>query len=190
MELLEKLGTRKSKRSYGVFVCSCCGSTVERELTAGKKQKTCGCQRSVIHGYARNKTTLLYFVWAAMRRRCSKPTHKGFHRYGGRGIKICEEWQDVGIFIDWALANGWQQALQIDRINNDGDYEPTNCRFVTLTANSHNRSTTKLSNESVVEIRRIGQSGILSQNELSKMFGVCRATICMVLKGHIWKGIT
>jgi hypothetical protein len=76
-----------------------------------------------------------------MIQRCENPRHVGWHRYGGRGISICPEWRSSRkAFFDWALANGYQHGLQIDRINNDGNYEPANCRFVTRSVNSQNRS--------------------------------------------------
>ena len=65
-----------------------------------------------------------------MQERCSKPYCLNYKDYGARGISVCEEWNSPTIFIEWCLDNGWQSHLQIDRINNDGNYEPKNCRFV------------------------------------------------------------
>jgi hypothetical protein len=77
------------------------------------------------------RETLAQMYWN-MIYRCYEPRHKSFHRYGGRGIGVCDEWRDDGKekFIAWALANGWQRALQLDRRDNDADYSPANCRFV------------------------------------------------------------
>lgn len=75
-----------------------------------------------------------------MRQRCYNPNNPRYYRYGGRGITICEEWKNLNNFIEWALSNGWVEGLQIDRINNDGNYTPDNCRFVTNKQNSRNRN--------------------------------------------------
>jgi hypothetical protein len=83
----------------------------------------------------------LYTVWACMRDRCNRKKNSGYHRYGGRGIRICEEWNDFQVFFYWATTNGWQEGLTIDRRDNDGNYEPSNCRFTTYTIQANNKST-------------------------------------------------
>ena len=85
------------------------------------------------HGGAR---TRLYDCWAAMKSRCSNPKHPNYHRYGGRGITVCPEWQTFPPFRDWALSHGYTDELTIDRVNNDGNYEPANCEWVTQSENS------------------------------------------------------
>lgn len=80
-----------------------------------------------------------------MKERCYNPNSKSYHRYGGRGIKVCDEWlNDHDAFVQWALENGYSDGLAIDRIDNNGDYCPENCRFVTLKKNNQNRCTSKL----------------------------------------------
>ena len=72
--------------------------------------------------------------------RCYQRSHKAFERYAGRNIGVCDEWRhDYSGFMSWALANGYDPALQIDRIDNDGNYEPSNCRWVTPRAQQNNR---------------------------------------------------
>ena len=78
----------------------------------------------------------LYRVWSSMRNRCRNPNSQKWHRYGGRGIKICSEWGDYAVFREWAIGTGYRKGLTIDRINNDGNYEPDNCRWVTKSVNS------------------------------------------------------
>ncbi len=83
----------------------------------------------------------IYEVWKSMVRRCTCPTHKSFHRYGARGITVCEEWLTFQNFYDWSVNNGYQRGLQLDRQNNDIGYCPENCCFVTPKVNANNRST-------------------------------------------------
>jgi hypothetical protein len=89
--------------------------------------------------------TRLYSIWTSMKTRCFNKNHNRYKYYGGRGIKICDEWFDFTPFRDWAVNNGYQEglSLQIDRIDNDGDYTPINCRFVSRREQSRNRSNTK-----------------------------------------------
>lgn len=86
----------------------------------------------------------LYHIWWSIRGRCYNPKHVSYHSYGARGIKICDEWLDYANFREWALSNGWNESLQIDRIDNDCDYCPENCRFVTPKQNCNNRRNNRL----------------------------------------------
>lgn len=133
------------------WICKCdCGTEkayMPYKLIKGKT-KTCGCGKvercrvmtdkyRVKHG---GKKTRLYNIWHGMKQRCQSPTNKDYVNWGGRGIKVCEEWStDFGAFRDWSLANGYADDLTIDRINNDGNYEPSNCRWVTLKEQAQNR---------------------------------------------------
>lgn len=86
----------------------------------------------------------LFNVWQTMKSRCENKNRKKYKDYGGRGIKVCDEWQEAINFVSWALQNGYKKGLQIDRINVNGDYEPNNCRWVTPKENARNRRNTKL----------------------------------------------
>lgn len=100
------------------------------------KSHSCGCyniekikERMTTHGYCYHP---LYNIWTLMKKRCYNENDEYYYVYGGRGIKVCDEWlHNPEIFIEWALDNGWSKGLQIDRENNDGNYEPSNCRFAT-----------------------------------------------------------
>lgn len=90
-----------------------------------------------IHNF---KNTKLYYVWNTMKQRCVNPNVTRYKRYGGRGISVCEEWKKSFLaFHTWANAAGYKQGLTIDRIDNDGDYKPSNCRWVTNLENRRNR---------------------------------------------------
>ena len=129
------------------WICKCdCGKLVEvdgKSLRNGNT-KSCGClqkdrvrQSNKTHGL---RKTRLYNIHADMRRRCDNPNRHAYQRYGGRGIKVCEEWMNnFQAFYDWAMSNGYKEGLQIDRIDNDGDYTPENCRWVTTKENNNNR---------------------------------------------------
>ena len=81
----------------------------------------------------------IHGIWRGMKQRCQNPNCHSYKNYGGRGINICDEWLDFENFYEWALSSGYQDELQIDRINNDGNYEPSNCRWVTPKENARNK---------------------------------------------------
>lgn len=92
------------------------------------------------HGY---RHTRLYRIWTQIKTRCNNSNYEHFNRYGGRGIKICNEWsEDFSKFKDWAIQNGYDENLEIDRIDNDGNYEPDNCRWQSRVVQVRNRSNT------------------------------------------------
>lgn len=107
--------------------------------------ESCGCIRRENTGILSYKHGLrnerLYQTWCNMKSRCYNPNNKRYENYGGRGIRVCKEWKDnFKTFYDWAMANGYRDDLTIDRIDNDGNYEPKNCRWVTLSENSTKRN--------------------------------------------------
>jgi hypothetical protein len=85
------------------------------------------------------KRTKLYQLWLNMHQRTTNSKSPVFKHYGGRGISICSEWNDSQSFLRWALESGYKEGLEIDRINNDGNYEPSNCRWVTRQQNTLNK---------------------------------------------------
>lgn len=93
--------------------------------------------------YCRRNYRKLWGVWQGMRNRCENPNADGWERYGGRGIKVCDEWQDSSAaFIEWAVKNGYKEGLQLDRIDNGGNYNPENCQWITPKENSRKRRNT------------------------------------------------
>lgn len=125
-----------------VALCLCdCGEIAEVTLEAmrGGKATSCGCHNKEVitkHGLSSHPA---YDVWKTMNRRCSDASFARYENYGGRGIRVCSDWQDSPVvFIGWAEANGYRKGLQIDRKDNDGDYSPDNCQFVTGAENRRN----------------------------------------------------
>ena len=152
---------------------------------------SCGCMRgkAAKHGECRNgKETHIYRLWAHMKDRCYNTKKDSYHRYGGRGIRICDEWlNDFESFKKWALGNGYKRELQIDRIESNGNYEPGNCRFVTGTVNTRNQEQVKLTVEKVREIKRAFNS--IGCNELAIRYNVSAATIRAIKRGDRWNDV-
>jgi len=193
MELLKKLGPRKSPTAknpvyWGLFFCPACGENVERNLWHGRHNPSCGCAINVTHGHAGYKSRHpVYVLWCLVKARCKNPKYEFYHRYGGRGISVCSDWQESYVsFFEWAMSNGWQRGLQIDRIDNDGDYTPENCRFITGAMNVRNSSSAKLNLETVKEIRSIFISRKVTYVELGKIYGVTPEAIGRIIRFETW----
>ena len=135
-------------RTIRVFECKCdCGMKKPMRLynLRSGNSYSCGCQQTPSgsanpkfrHGVSQHR---LYHSWHDMIRRCYDKEHKQYPGYGGRGIIVCDEWRDdVYAFVRWGIAKGWQRGLLLDREDNDGNYDPENCRFVTPEVSSNNR---------------------------------------------------
>lgn len=139
-----------SNRKRVMWFCKCdCGNITKVSASNLKSGgvKSCGCLVSEIikemattHG---GTGTRLHRIYRSMRQRCYDKNSRNFHRYGGRGIEICNEWLgESGFehFREWANENGYRSDLTIDRINNDGNYEPNNCRWATYKQQGNNTS--------------------------------------------------
>lgn len=140
-------------RNYHVhWLCECvCGNFAEvstGRLNAGQT-KSCGClqkeraaEAKKTHGLyfdENGKRSKLYRVWGHMNERCSSPTSNAYEDYGGRGIRVCKEWKDYKTFHEWAISNGYKEGLSIERVDNDGNYEPSNCKWIPISKQASNR---------------------------------------------------
>ena len=163
------------KRCFWIFKCDCgnivsiCKNNVIKGLT-----KSCGClkneyiPKNKIHGLS---DTRIYQCWLDMKHRCYLKTQKNYQNYGGRGIKVCDEWleKENGSlnFINWALENGYKDNLTLDRIDVNGNYCPKNCRWATIKQQANN---TRTNNK--ITINRVTHNLI----EWCKILKVCRNT--------------
>lgn len=123
------------------WLCKCdCGNEiiVNGSRLKNGRIKSCGCfNPNRTHGM---KHTRLYGIWHGIKTRCFNTNDKGYKYYGGRGITMCPEWKDDFMaFHDWAFDNGYKEGLSIDRINNNGNYEPSNCRWADNITQQNNR---------------------------------------------------
>ena len=137
----------KARNGHVRWRCKCdCGKEC---IVYGSSLKTgnttsCGCYKAEnskrLYSSVRQNDKRLYAVWNGIKQRCLNKNSRSYHNYGGRGIKICDEWaNDYKSFYNWAMRSGYQSGLQIDRIDNDGDYCESNCRFVSRNIQSNNK---------------------------------------------------
>ncbi len=152
--LIEDLGmiftteSSKQKTRFGIYRCGFCGTEFKANtyhILSGYT-KSCGCYQKRLasethkkHGLYKSK---LYRTWNNIKNRTLKPKHKYYNDYGGRDITICDDWKnDFLSFYDWAITNGYEEdkGLSIDRIDNNGNYEPENCRWATSIIQNRNQ---------------------------------------------------
>lgn len=150
LTVIEEAGRAADRHILWRCVCDCGKETVvsSRELKSGHT-KSCGCYRAEAlkkarrtHGWSDKER--LYEIWLAMRKRCNNPNSPDYKWYGTQGVTVCEEWNDYGKFREWAIANGYNPDAKygectIDRINPFGNYEPSNCRWVSFAVQSRNK---------------------------------------------------
>lgn len=130
-------------KKYAKWQCLCdCGNSVEAFAVHLKQGRTisCGCARKT-HDMT---NTRVYNIWRGIKGRCNNQNSTSYKNYGKRNITICEEWKNsFEQFYEWAINHGYKENLSIDRINNEGNYEPSNCRWVSSKMQSNNRRTNK-----------------------------------------------
>lgn len=141
LTVLGESGRNKNKMKIWRCKCECGNETLvtTNNLKRGHTQ-SCGClfnKTMIKHGMC---NTRLYRIWHNIKQRCNNPNRSCYKNYGGRGIKVCDEWlEDFLNFYNWSINNGYSEELELDRINNDKGYSPDNCRWVTHSENNRNK---------------------------------------------------
>lgn len=142
---------KRTKYKNVIWMCKCdCGNTFyARGGDLGIGTLSCGCYKKEKTGQLRRthgkSQTRLHGIWLGMKARCTNPNVDYYSCYGGRGIKVCKEWeQDFEAFYSWALTHGYSDDLTIDRINNDMDYSPDNCKWSNQKEQANNRRNSRL----------------------------------------------
>lgn len=158
------------------WLCKCdCGNettTTTNSLRRGET-RSCGCLHKEVVSTTMKKhgktNTRLHRIWRHIKYRCFNESSKAYKNYGGRGITVCDEWvNDFQAFYDWAMKNGYSDNLTIDRIDNDGDYSPENCRWATYKMQANNKRNNHL-------IKQNGETHTLT--EWSEIIGINRGTL-------------
>ena len=199
MKLIKDLGTKRTSsggiRRHGLFYCSYCSKTIEKDCYHGKRDKSCGCYKGKLTGIGNvthgdsvvGKRIRLYRIWLNMKNRCSNPKLLCSKYYYDKGIKVCDEWENSYIkFKEWALNNGYKNNLQIDRIDSNGNYSPENCQWLTAAQNTRKSSQTKMNWLTVRLIRAMHKKGY-SRKELLDIFDTSIRNLGSILTYSTWK---
>ena len=186
----------RDKYSKTLWLCKCeCGNLhkTRGDVLRNGQAQSCGCyakeiisQRHKTHGLSK---TRLYNIWILMVDRCYNVNNVGYDDYGGRKenpVRVCDEWRcDVVVFYNWAVTHGYQNNLTINRIDNNGNYEPGNCNWITMEEQNQNQTTTKIKSEQVPLIR----DDTRTDSKIAAHYGVDQSTISRIRTRRTWKNI-
>ena len=173
---VERFSHMHSGHSYWLCRCECGVKTTVRgsHLLSGHTT-SCGCQKG--NSSHKGSGSRLYTIWAGMRERCNNPKSTSYMYYGARGILVCDEWKDFAAFRDWALENGYNDSLTIDRIDNNIGYCPGNCRWATATEQANNTRKTRM---------LMYDGEVHSVSEWARIRGIKQSTLSMRINKYGW----
>lgn len=178
---------------YRLWKCRCdCGKStvVDGASLRTGNTRSCGCLMLSVntqHGHAGNgRMSSTYKTWVSIRERCRNTRSKHYQKYGGRGIKVCDRWQTFDNFLA-DMGERPSDKSSIDRINNNGNYEPGNCRWATPKEQARNTRATKLTELAAAQIRALPPS--VSTNNIAQCLGVSFNAIHCCRTGKTWKPI-
>lgn len=163
----------KNNSAMWKCVCDCGNECVVSGISLRfGHTKSCGCiQKELLLNRNTKYINIprrLYQIWYGIIERCTVPNSKNYKNYGARGISVCEEWKNPNIFFEWAFQNGYKDNLTIDRIENNGNYEPSNCRWSTMKTQQNNKRNNK-------KVCICGEEKTISQ--WCEIFGINRSTV-------------
>lgn len=146
LKVIKRYGYSTDKHITWLCECECGNKAIVtgKQLRSGQT-KSCGCYnkelttiRNTKHG---KRHTRLYRIWLLMKNRCNNPKDKYYYCYGGKGVKVCNEWSNnFELFYEWSISNGYNDKLTIDRIDSDKGYQPDNCRWTTNKEQQNNKT--------------------------------------------------
>ncbi len=186
-KIIEDLGTCRINHSrYAIVECRVCKNKYKVNIPKLKKRNSCGCLRGELMDYSLAKSyPRLIRIYRGMKFRCYNKHSKDYERYGEKGIIICNEWlENANNFFKWALTNGYEDNLTIDRIYSKGNYEPKNCQWITMKDQVRKREYCKLNMELAKQLRK--DSNSMTYKEMKKKYNISYSTIANVIYNRIW----
>jgi hypothetical protein len=197
MKLVQKLDQfhtfPSGRQRLGVFECPFCEQLFVRTVPHGPRDKSCGCQRNkgalngrYVHGMSGHP---IYNIWHTIRQRCCSDRCSDYALYGGRGIKLCRQWRDFAAFAQWCLAHGWAKGLTLDRLDNDGNYTPDNCRFVSNQANCQHSRRCQITLATAQRIKRALAEGT-APAAIAASLSVSIHIVRDIKRGRTWRNAT
>ena len=179
--------SQEAKKRRVRLICKQCRTEFEIRLSHAKQEycsRKCLFVSRIQHGMSHSPE---FNTWNSIIQRCHNHNNPAYEYYGGRGIRVCEEWRQSFVAFYEYMGPRPTPRHQIDRINNDGNYEPGNCRWVLPEVNARNKRGPKLGPKKAKEIRQLYETGHFTYQQLAKRFGVVSGSIGLIIRGKTWR---